>query len=432
MRAGSCLAMLCLAWGALAGSGYYVEECNVAGPVRLVHESQLLEESPGRAFRPDSVTLCLVTDDGDTLVYSDTAGMAESGLGSISTLVDWLPRQRLWVIWRMEWDFSDWLLVSGRDGRTWRAIGRPVASPNGTRLLCAYSDPETAHMNSGLEIWRVGEDGIVQEFLAIEDLRAPTGARWLSDSLIAYEMMLPRGAASDDRRVRGELRLTSRGAWETSEETVSPSSVTSPVDYGDGPGLVLEYREAEEQLLEHPGCGASRPGPDTLCLVTAAGDTLLFWDRDPIDPPGFECLHWLVDWFPEQGFWAVRQVGPEWLTVMLISCSTGTTSPLISRPVLSPGGTRLLCAYRDLMAGFTDNGVEILRIEGDTVAVEFSDITCVWGPSSARWSGDSLVLLDLVFSGWSNHMLNPWSVPGRIELCENGRWVLTREAGVDR
>lgn len=201
---------------AFYGGDYYMVECNVAGPLRSVTENQLLEESGGAAFRPDSLTLCLVTDPGDTLVFPDTAGMAESGFGSLNLLADWLPDQRLWVIWRMEWDFSSWLLVSAVDGATWRSVGRPVASPGGTRLLCAYRDLETGHMDTGIEIWRVGEEGLVQEYLALEDDRAPTEASWLSDSLIAYEMI----SGSGTRAAGGELRLNSRGVWETSEEQV--------------------------------------------------------------------------------------------------------------------------------------------------------------------------------------------------------------------
>lgn len=199
---------------ASSGGNYYTVECNVAGPLRLAAENQLLEESGGTAFRPDTLTLCLVTDPGDTLVFSDTAGVAESGFGSFNLLTDWLPDQRIWVVWRMEWDFSSWLLVSAGNGTTRRSIGRPVPSPGGTRLLCAFSDLATGHMDTGIEIWRVEEEGPVQEYLALEDARAPAEAEWLSDSLIAYEMIPESGSRAD----RGELRLNSLGTWEVSEE----------------------------------------------------------------------------------------------------------------------------------------------------------------------------------------------------------------------
>ena len=71
-------------------------------------------------------------------------------------------------------------------------------------------------MDTGIEIWRVGDEGLVQEYLALEDNRAPTEAAWLSDSLISYQMI----SASGSRAARCELRLNSRGDWVTSEEEV--------------------------------------------------------------------------------------------------------------------------------------------------------------------------------------------------------------------
>ena len=177
----------------------------------------------------------------------------------------------------------------------------------------------------------------------------------------------------------------------------------------------------EEELLQQSFPGAFRTDSVTLSIVTALGDTLVFTDTVFIDGMCYSCSNKLEAFFPEHGYWVVEQNGYEWTDWLLINGSSGRIQRAFSEPVLSPDSRKLLCAYRDLIPGFTQNGIQIWRIEQDSLVLEFSGSDVYWGPSEVEWETDSTVTFQMLDVDWDT-----WDVEvstGRLELSIEGCWT---------
>lgn len=176
-------------------------------------EGRLLLESGGRAFRPDSGRLCLITALGDTVCFDDSVGDSYSETLGIHTLVWHLQEPEYWVVERQGWEWASWLLVSAFDGSTHRAVSIPAVSPDGSRLLCAYRDIVAAFDDNGIEIWRVGGEGLVQEFLVLDEEWGPANVLWVTDSLISFDAVTLDWINWLPVVTSGVIRLNRDGTW---------------------------------------------------------------------------------------------------------------------------------------------------------------------------------------------------------------------------
>ncbi|MCK5115553.1 MAG: hypothetical protein KAR44_03070 [Candidatus Aegiribacteria sp.] len=177
----------------------------------------------------------------------------------------------------------------------------------------------------------------------------------------------------------------------------------------------------EEELLQQSFPGAFRTDSVTLSIVTALGDTLVFTDTVFIDGICYFCSNKLKAFFPEHDYWVVEQNGYEWTDWLLINGSSGRIQRAFSEPVLSPDSRRFLCAYRDLRLGSTLNGIQIWRIEQDSLIPEFSGSDVYWGPSEVEWETDSTVTFQMLDVDWDT-----WDVKvstGRLKLSIEGCWT---------
>ena len=185
---------------------------------------------------------------------------------------------------------------------------------------------------------------------------------------------------------------------------------------------LADFQEREEQeLFQHSEERAFRTDSVTLNIVTTRGDSLEFSDITVEDGMCYSCINTLVDYIQEHDLWIVKRIGHEWSDWLIINGSTGSSQRVISAPVLSPDGSRLLCAYRDIVACYNFNGVQIWRVDPDSLVLEFEDTDIGWGPANARWRGDSLVELDIIWVDWDEWVGT--SAPVAVRLLSNGRWV---------
>ncbi len=148
---------------------------------------------------------------------------------------------------------------------------------------------------------------------------------------------------------------------------------------------------------------------------------MVFSDVMSIDGTCYETICYLVDYFPQHDIWVVEQRGYEWVDWLLLNGTTGEYQRAISEPVLSPDGTRLLCSYRDVIAAFNFNGVEIWRVGPDSLVPEFNEKNVSWAPSNVAWDGDSTVRVNMITVDWEE-----WTGtvrPTYIELTPDGQWV---------
>lgn len=186
---------------------------------------------------------------------------------------------------------------------------------------------------------------------------------------------------------------------------------------------VSAWTSSEESLLDNYSEMIFRPDPLTLCIVTTEGDTIVFADT-PVDLRGGDYWHVysVVSYVQEQDYyyWVIRSDGYEWLEWYIVNRENGRKYLTISGPNPSPDGHRLLFSYWD-DAGFCKNGIEIWRIDADSLALEFSDLDVPWDPYHANWESDSVVVFEK--TTWDYGIPEMTTLPGRLELSSDGTWI---------
>lgn len=180
---------------------------------------------------------------------------------------------------------------------------------------------------------------------------------------------------------------------------------------------------SEESILNNYSEMVFRPDSMTLCILTTEGDTLVFADTPYELRTDWFDVYSVISYLQEQDYyyWVIQIVGYEWIEWLLVNGRNGRTERTISVPILSPDGTRLLCAQADQVACFIENGIQIWRIDADSLVLEFSDLDVAWEPHHIEWINDSVIILDKVFYDWRSW--NKKLLPGRLELSGDGTWI---------
>lgn len=151
---------------------------------------------------------------------------------------------------------------------------------------------------------------------------------------------------------------------------------------------------SEGELFDMYAGQVFRSEDSSICIVTASGDTVSFSDdRKPVFPEDYNAL-FLVDRLPEPDLWVLERDYFEYRHWIVVSGADGSSQQTIAAPVPSPDGTRLLCANEDIMAGFTDNGIQVWRLSPEGFVLEFEDISLRWGPRNAMWEDDSTIVFE--------------------------------------
>ena len=179
---------------------------------------------------------------------------------------------------------------------------------------------------------------------------------------------------------------------------------------------------SEEGIFRLYGEMVFRPDSTTLCIITTGGDTLSFVDIPYPETYGDYNVYTVISYFPEQNYWVLYIDGFEWINWLLVNGNNGREDIASSEPSLSPGGTRLLCKSADLEVGeYYANGIQIWRIDEDSLALEFEDLDMPWEPHIVKWITDSVIVLNKAYWDWSTHEVEIH--PGRLELYSDETWV---------
>jgi len=196
------------------------------------------------------------------------------------------------------------------------------------------------------------------------------------------------------------------------------------IDFSTGNALAGYLSEAEDVLIRQSDGIAFRTDSATLSIVPETGDTLTFRNPVYVDGYAYTCYNELIGYYPVVNYWVVELTGHEWSAWQLINGFTGIAQSAISAPVLSPDGKRFLCAYRDLIAAFDYNGIQIWRIEQDSLILEFEilDAACMWGPDEVYWESDSSATFNMLEVNWDDFTAS--SSRGRLVLSHEGSWEL--------
>jgi len=79
---------------------------------------------------------------------------------------------------------------------------------------------------------------------------------------------------------------------------------------------------------------------------------------------------------------------------MLVNRKNGFKKNIIGEPYISPDGKRILTVNSDLIAGYSENGIELFSISGDTLKTEFQLDVDSWGATGAKWLSDKKVIIE--------------------------------------
>ncbi|MFO7627783.1 MAG: hypothetical protein R6V62_11035 [Candidatus Fermentibacteraceae bacterium] len=151
---------------------------------------------------------------------------------------------------------------------------------------------------------------------------------------------------------------------------------------------------SERELLDLYADQVFRSDASTICIVTSSGDTVTFTDdRKPVYPEDYNAL-FLVDRLPELNLWVMERDYFEYRHWIIVNGADGSSKQVIAAPIPSPDGTWLLCANEDIMAGFTDNGIQVWKPSPEGFVLEFEDISLRWGPRDAMWEDDQTIVFE--------------------------------------
>lgn len=159
--------------------------------------------------------------------------------------------------------------------------------------------------------------------------------------------------------------------------------VSKGMDYYDGV-------QAVEKMLLAKWAGLCSVKDSMLVLKLDNGKTVSLpqWDKEK------EMGHNLEHFFPRQNYYLVHVPFTEGNTWLLVNKKNGFKKYICGLPYFSPDGQSAITASYDLEAGYNFNGMEYLKVQGDSLAEEWRlEIGNNWGPLEIKWSGNSTVLV---------------------------------------
>ncbi len=178
---------------------------------------------------------------------------------------------------------------------------------------------------------------------------------------------------------------------------------------------------SEDSLLSEYSTMVFRPDPESLCFVLSSGDSLCISNSIS----SMYADHKLCGYLPDANYFTVRKFGLECSFFLLINCSSGHRTLALSPPVQSPDGNRLLCAWSSPRGcSFYRNGIQIFRIEGDSLVMEFSGLDCRWYPERVRWLSDTAVAYSRLPWYPSDFPADSTLDGGTINLDAASNWIL--------
>lgn len=178
---------------------------------------------------------------------------------------------------------------------------------------------------------------------------------------------------------------------------------------------------SEESLLAEYSAIFSRPDQDNLSFILGSGDTL------NISNSNFSLyeLHTLCGYLPDVNYFTVNVFGLEYSYFLLINSNNGWRTNAISPPIQSPDRKRLLCAWSSPVHNdLYQNGIQIFRLDEDSLVMEFSGTFCDWYPERVRWVSNTEVAYSRspLFSSESSS--DSTLEGGTINLDIEDNWIL--------
>lgn len=117
------------------------------------------------------------------------------------------------------------------------------------------------------------------------------------------------------------------------------------------------------------------------------------WQLMTLNPNNEEADNTFEHHFQEWGYYSIRVQWGEGNGYKIFSRSNGQVTEMFGRPYFSENGEYVLSVNNDIEAGYSDNGFQLFRNCYGDLKLLATYKTDVWGPYSAKWTGENRLVL---------------------------------------
>lgn len=96
---------------------------------------------------------------------------------------------------------------------------------------------------------------------------------------------------------------------------------------------------------------------------------------------------------PEPGYVHIKGLHWEWTTDRFVNIKSGVETYFWDNPVLSPNKQNLIAFSCDIEVGFMPNGIQLYKINADTITQVFEKEIENWGPEEVKWESDTCLVI---------------------------------------
>jgi len=96
---------------------------------------------------------------------------------------------------------------------------------------------------------------------------------------------------------------------------------------------------------------------------------------------------------PEIGYVHIKALCWEWTEDILINLKNGKQFTFWLDPIVSPNNKLIVSSCFDLEAQFMPNGIQLFKIQGDSIVKIFDKEISDWGPEEVKWESDTSIVI---------------------------------------
>lgn len=178
----------------------------VDGPAGLgPKDEQLVEEEAAflKSCAPTVIrqgkSLQIKLKNGKSLTFTDDASAEEHA--ELYYFRGYLREIGFFLLYRVGWEFANYLLIDEQTGARVTIDENPVFSPSGERFVTACLDLEAGFVPNGLKIYRVAKGKVTLEWSVSPSDWGPSDPRWKGEHLIEFQKVLRGGQATKPGRI---------------------------------------------------------------------------------------------------------------------------------------------------------------------------------------------------------------------------------------
>jgi hypothetical protein len=129
---------------------------------------------------------------------------------------------------------------------------------------------------------------------------------------------------------------------------------------------------------------------DSIVIKTASKNVVYRNDSSDSDSMA---RYELISIMPDPGYVHIKGFHWEWTTDRFINLKSGTETHFWDNPVLSPDKQKVIAYSCDIEAGFMPNGIQLFKINQDTIINLFEKEIDNWGPEEVKWESDTSLVI---------------------------------------